>query len=678
MCGIAGILLDPRATDPRKLSEIGMMTATLQHRGPDDSGLWLDKEAGIALGHRRLSIIDLSEAGHEPMPSPTGNLMLTYNGEVYNFAELRSALTAEGYLFRGHCDAEVMLAAFEKFGVEPALKRFAGMFAFGVWNRQEHVLHLVRDRIGKKPLYVALAGGALVFASELRAILAFSGFKPKVDHNALSMVLRQGWIPDHHCVWEGVFKLPPGTILSVHSDDLASLDIEGLRERVRPWWSLPAIAERGQSNPLRASTAELEAELDRLLRIAVSERMMSDVPLGAFLSGGIDSSVVVALMQAQSAQPIRTFTIGFDEAAYDEAGQAAAVAAHLGTMHTPLLVTPSDARAVIPELPAIWDEPFADESQIPTLLVSRLARQKVIVALSGDGGDESFGGYARHFVSARMAPFFSLPTRLRRTAVSALRALSPDVMQGLLRVLPRSSVVRRTLGAGNLQKFASVLDAANDAELYQRLTAFDGALASGYPDPAGTCAMPAVPDLLGRLIYRDMTGYLPGNILVKIDRASMAVALEARCPLLDHRVIEFAWRLPSNLKVRGGKGKFLLRQVLRRYVPEALFDRPKQGFNVPVGEWIKGPLREWAEDLLCNSQLRQGGFLNVATVRTCWQEHLSGQQDRSRELWAMLMVQAWLETKRRSNAKPFETRITEPQMNSIGSAALAQGEMEVS
>ncbi|MDR3531277.1 MAG: asparagine synthase (glutamine-hydrolyzing) [Rhodopila sp.] len=674
MCGVVGILLDPRATDPRKLHAIEMMTAQLYHRGPDDSGLWMDREAGIALGHRRLAIIDLSEAGHEPMPSPSGTLMMTYNGEVYNFAELRSELAAQGYRFRGHCDAEVMLAAFECFGVEPAVQRFAGMFAFAVWNRREHVLHLVRDRMGKKPLYVALIDGALVFASELRAILAFPGFQPSVDHNALSMVLRQGWIPDQQCVWKDVFKLPPGTMLSVRPDELAYLDVEGLRQRVRSWWSLSTVAESGQRNLLCADVAEIEDELDRLLRICVSERMLSDVPLGAFLSGGIDSSVVVALMQAQSARPVRTFTIGFDETGYNEADAAAAVASHLGTEHMAFHITPIEARAVIPELPKIWDEPFADESQIPTLLVSRLARQHVTVALSGDGGDETFGGYTRHFVSASVAPFFSLPSGVRRVAATTLRALSPDVMQGLLRVLPLSSSVRRALGRGDLRKFSGIIGAADDGELYQRLTAFDGDRVAGRPDSVGAAGMPLLPDLLSRLLYRDMLGYLPGNILVKVDRASMAVALEARCPLLDHRLIEFAWRLPSNLKVRGGKGKFLLRRILGRYVPEALYERPKHGFNVPIGEWLKGPLREWAEELLGEPQLRRSGFLDAATVRSCWQEHLIGRRDRSSDLWAMLMVQAWLNAARCPDTRPSGARMMEATTSGDGWIELASSE----
>ena len=677
MCGITGILLEPRLTDPRQLQAIEMMTASLLHRGPDDGGLWMDREAGIALGHRRLAILDLSEAGHEPMPSPNGSLMMTYNGEVYNFAELRSELANEGCRFRGHCDAEVMLAAFETRGIEPTIKRLAGMFAFAVWNRRERVLHLVRDRMGKKPLYVALAGGVLLFGSELRAILAFPGFQPRIDDHALGMVLRQGWIPDNECVWQGVFKLPPGTILTVAPSDLANLDLAALRRRVRPWWSLSAVAESGQRDLLRADAAELEDELDRLLRVAVSQRMLSDVPLGAFLSGGIDSSVVVALMQAQSTRPVRTFTIGFNEAAYNEADQAAAVASHLGTQHTTFQVTPVEARAVIPDLPTIWDEPFADESQIPTFLVSRLARQHVTVALSGDGGDEDFGGYSRHFVSARVSPFFALPSGLRRTAASALRTLSPDAMQGLFRVLPLSASVRRALSDGDLRKFVNILDAADDEDLYQRLTGFDREPATANPNAACAEAMPTLPDLLGRLIYRDMKSYLPGNILVKMDRASMAVGLEARCPLLDHRVVEFAWRVPSNLKARGGKGKLLLRRVLSRYVPEVLFDRPKQGFNVPVGEWVRGPLREWAEDLLGESRLRQGGFLDVARVRSCWQQHLTRQRDRSRDVWALLMVQAWLNAPGQLSAQPGASGMTKFSMSGPEFAGPAATQTEV-
>lgn len=650
MCGIAGILLSA-AADRRRLSSIGAMTSALYHRGPDGHGVWTDAEAGITLGHRRLAIVDLSAAGHQPMHSGNEGLVVSYNGEIYNSAGLRAELAARGHRFRGHSDTEIMLASFETLGIEATLGRMAGMFALGLWDRRRRMLHLVRDRMGKKPLYVALVNGALLFASELKAFRGIAGFDPQVDPRALAAVLRQGWVPDDQCIWQGVFKLPPGTMLSVSAADLdaAGRDADGraaLQRHIRPWWSLAEAAEAGQRAPLGLPAGELEAELDALLRDVVRERMVADVPLGAFLSGGIDSSLVVALMQAQSGRPVRTFTIGFDDARYNEAGDAAKVARHLGTDHTELFLTPAEARAVIPELPRIWDEPFADESQIPTLLVSRLARQHVTVALSGDGGDEGFGGYSRHFMSARVAPFFGLPLALRRAAASGLRLLGPQAWDGLARALHLPPASRRTLSGGNLQKLAGVLAAADERELYQFFLAFShAAQTAGPPDP-DTDAVPALTDLPSRLMYRDMARYLRGDILVKLDRASMAVSLEARCPLLDHRVIEFAWRLPTAMKLRDGKGKFLLRRVLSRYVPENLFERPKQGFNVPVGAWLRGPLRDWAGDLLAADRVRRDGLLDAARVQACWREHLGGRRDRSGELWAMLMVQAWIDAER--------------------------------
>ena len=646
MCGIAGILLDPSGTAPRRLAAVATMTETLHHRGPDGSGLWMDREAGIALGHRRLAIVDLSEAGRQPMLSHEGDLVLTYNGEVYNFAALRPELAALGHRFRGHSDTEVMLAAFESFGVEAALQRFAGMFAFGLWSRRDRVLHLARDSMGKKPVYVALVEGALVFASELRAIRAFPGFQPAVNRAALGQMLRHGWVPDDHCIYEGVFKLPPGTVLSVCADDLDGCGPEELRSRVRPWWSLAEVARAGQETPLAATGAELESELDSLLRVAVRERMVADVPLGAFLSGGIDSSAVVALMQAQASRPIRTFTIGFEDAHYNEASEAARIARHLGTEHVEFHLSAADARAVIPELPRIWDEPFADESQIPTLLVSQLARRHVTVALSGDGGDECFGGYARHVASARLTRLLGVPAGPRRIAAWALNLLSPETWDGIFQAGRLPAASRRAVGGDQLQKLARVLDAADERDLYGRLIALGrSTLASGLafagPDP-----VPPLSGAAARFMYRDMAGYLPGDILVKLDRASMAVSLEARCPFLDRRVVEFAWRVPTEFKIRDGKGKWLLRRVLSRYVPEDLFERPKHGFNVPIGDWLRGPLRDWAGDLLAEPRLRREGFLDPAQVQACWQEHLSGRRDHACELWAVLMLEAWLSDER--------------------------------
>jgi asparagine synthase (glutamine-hydrolysing) len=529
-----------------------------------------------------------------------------------------------------------MLAAIESFGVEVALRRFSGMFAFGLWDGAARELQLGRDRLGKKPLYVAIARGALLFASEPRALRAFPGFRPEIDPAALAMVAHQGWVPETHCVWRGAFKVPPGTLLSVRAADLETATSESLRARARPWWSLAEVAGGGKReiNPVDA-----ESELDRLLRAAVRERMVADVPLGAFLSGGIDSSAVVALMQAQSSRPTRTFTIGFQEAGYDEATHAALVARHLGTDHTELRVTAAEAQAVIPDLPQVWDEPFADESQIPTLLVSRLARRHVTVALSGDGGDEGFGGYSRHFLAPHMESMLGLPAGLRRAACVPLRALRPDVLERIAGSMPwlhlRGDLLRKALRA---------LDAGNEDELHARLTALGDTRPTSHRLAATGDSIPALPDLASRIMYRDTIGYLPGDILVKLDRSSMSVGLEGRCPLLDHRVIEFAWRLPTSLKLRDGKGKWLLRRVLRRYLPEPLFERPKAGFNVPIGAWLRGPLRDWAEDLLAASRRRDDGILDPARVQTIWREHLDGRRDQGSAVWAIVMIEAWLQT----------------------------------
>jgi asparagine synthase (glutamine-hydrolysing) len=665
MCGIVGILLLPNGANPRRLAAVEDMSEALHHRGPDGGSSWMDPDAGIAFGHRRLAIVDLSDAGRQPMVSASERLVMTYNGEIYNFAELRKELEDLGHHFRGHSDSEVMLAAFERYGIEASLTRLAGMFAVGLWDRKDRVLHLIRDRMGKKPLYVALAGGALLFASELKAFRAFPGFEPRVDAKSLAMVLRRGWVADERCIFEGVFKLPPGTMLSVRAEELSTTGAESLRQRARPWWSLAEVAERGQRQQLTLGARELENELDQLLRLVVRERMVADVPLGAFLSGGIDSSAVVALMQAQSSRPVRTFTIGFCETHYDEARHAAQVARHLGTEHTEFNLTPDKALAVIPELPRIWDEPFADESQIPTLLLSRLARQHVTVALSGDGGDECFGGYARHFMLSRLAPAFRLPSMPRRMAAHALTLLSAQTMDGVLAKLPLPAGLRPLLRSESLQKIARVLDVSDERELYERLISATGEPSTSAGASDGTQDVPSLPDAVGRLIYRDMVGYLPGDILVKLDRATMAASLEGRCPFLDHRVVEFAWRLPTAVKVRDGQGKWLLRQVLRRYLPEALFERPKQGFNVPIGAWLTGPLRDWAQDLLDLSKLQRTGFFDSGRVESCWQEHLSGRRDRASELWAVLMVQAWLDS---LGSPPLPLRSTDEDLAVLGPA----------
>jgi asparagine synthase (glutamine-hydrolysing) len=643
MCGITGILLSPAAAGPDALKAIGAMAATIRHRGPDGDGFWQDADRGIAFGHRRLAIVDLSEAGRQPMTSQSGRLVITFNGEVYNFGGLRRDLESLGHQFRGGSDTEVMLGAIEQWGLDAALQRFAGMFAFALWDRDRRELHLVRDRIGKKPLYVAATPTALLFASELKAFLAFPGFRPTVDEGAAAAMLARGYVPDAQCIWRECFKIPPGGRLSLRADELGRTpDLAALKARVWRWWTLAGAAEAGRRDVYAGTDADLIEELDALLRLAVRERMVADVPLGAFLSGGIDSSTVVALMQAQSSQPVRTFTIGFGERGYDESADAGRIARHLGTDHTELRLTPAEARETIPELPRIWDEPFADESQIPTLLVSRLARRDVTVALSGDGGDECFAGYSRHFLAARLAPFLRLPMPLRGTAAGLINTLGRRAGEQAASRLPVPDRLKRALRGDRLGRLADLLAADGADDIYRRLSRLsDLPLARGRL--AEEAPAPALGDLVSQLVYRDMTAYLPDDILVKLDRASMATSLEGRCPILDHRVIEFAWHLPTSVKVRHGQGKWILRQVLSRYVPPALFERPKQGFDVPVGTWLKGPLRVWAEDLLSEARLKRHDLVDPAAVRACWNEHLSGRRDHSRVLWAVLMLEAWLD-----------------------------------
>lgn len=643
MCGIVGMLLASPASRSAGLDALPQMLDTLRHRGPDGAGVWLDRAAGIGLGHRRLAIVDLADTGRQPMQAQRGALVVSFNGEIYNFRELRTELGARGRTFRGSGDTEVMLAAFECFGIEAALRRFVGMFALALWDCPRRELHLMRDRLGKKPIYVTVMRGALLFASELRALRAYPGFHARIDPGAVAALLRYGWIPDHMCIWEGVFKLPPGSRLTVSALELeeGGRDAAWLRSRVRQWWSLEEAAKAGLADPLPPEEGALVGQLDSLLRTAVEQRMVADVPLGALLSGGIDSTTVVALMQAQASRPVRTFTVGFAEAGYDEARAAERVARHLGTEHTTLHLSPAEARVVVPDLPSIWDEPFADESQIPTFLVARLARRHVKVALSGDGGDECFGGYRRHVMAARLGSVFGLPRPLRVASGAVLRLVQACSDGRLLGIVPMSAAMRRSLAGRDLEKLAALVSARDEAALHQDLLSvtFRPAVAASLPTIDRPDAFAA--DLAGRLMFRDLARYLPGDVLVKVDRASMAVGLEARCPLLDHRVVEFALRLPARMRVRGSVSKWLLRQVLRRYVPDALFERPKAGFDVPIGAWLAGPLRPWAEDVMASARRLDDGMLDGKRVAAIWREHLSGRRDRGHELWAILMFQAW-------------------------------------
>jgi asparagine synthase (glutamine-hydrolysing) len=648
MCGIAGFInLKRRDVEPNAC--VKAMTASLAHRGPDDEGHWFNDQHGVAFGHRRLAIVDLSPAGRQPMVSAGGRFTLCFNGEIYNFLELRETLLSCGHGFRGHSDTEVMLAAFDEWGVERAVKNFVGMFAFALWDERERVLHLVRDRAGEKPLYYGWAGDAFLFGSELKSLRAHDAWAGDIDRHALALFMRYNYVPAPHSIYKGIRKQIPGTILS--------LKVEGLEAGASPaettYWSAAEIAERGIADPFAGTDAEAVEALDALLRDAVKRQMVADVPLGAFLSGGIDSSTVVALMQSESARPVQTFTIGFREAEYNEAAHAKRVASYLGTDHTELYLKPEDALAVIPALPAIYDEPFSDSSQIPTFIVSQLARRSVTVCLSGDAGDELFGGYGRYVQGE------SLWNKVRRVPPPLRRALGGVIGKTPVHTL---NLLFSGLGArldrngggssigDKMHTAAGLLNASSSSDFYRRLIsqwkepaavvlgAREKSLAPLAPDYARK-----VTDFAGRMMLLDTVGYLADDILVKVDRASMAVSLENRVPFLDHRVIEFAWRLPMRMKVRDGKGKWALRQVLNRYLPGELSERPKMGFSLPLGEWLRAPLRDWAESLLDERRLRDEGFFDPAPIRRMWAEHLSGRHNRQYYVWAVLMFEAWLE-----------------------------------
>ncbi len=647
MCGIAGFIggrFDHGGQGARAV--LSRMTGAIAYRGPDSAGAWLDPEQAVALGHRRLAILDLSPAGEQPMTSPSGRYVTVYNGEIYNHLELRERLSGP---WRGHSDTETLLAAIEAWGVEKALGECAGMFALALWDRQEKALILARDRLGEKPLYYGWQGrgaeGAFLFGSELKSLGRHPAFEREIDRQALALFTRFNYVPAPHSIYTGIAKLPPGTFLTLRPGDRTPT--------VQAYWSAAHVAAAGAADPLDIGPEEATDELERLLSKTVSQQMISDVPLGAFLSGGVDSSTVVALMQAQSSRPVRSFSIGFDDPAYNEAEHAAAVARHLGTDHTELYVRPEDALAVIPSLPSVYDEPFADASQVPTLLVSKLARQQVTVALSGDGGDEVFAGYNRYRLAANNWRRISkVPRPIRSAAARGLAALSPKqwdkVADALAPVLPASL---RVAGPGEkVHKAAQSLASRSADELYQGLV-------SSWRDPGGLVVGGSEPATLGaetlerlsglgtceRMMALDMLTYLPDDILAKVDRAAMSVSLETRVPLLDHRVVEYAWRLPLDLKLRGDESKWVLRQLLYRHVPRTLIERPKMGFGIPIGAWLRGPLKGWAEELLSERRLAGEGYFNPEPIRAAWDAHQSGRANMQYRLWAILMFQAWLE-----------------------------------
>jgi len=647
MCGINGLIDASGEKSGGMLRDIALkMAAAQQHRGPDDAGMWVDAAAGIGLGHRRLSILDLSALGHQPMQSACGRYVTSFNGEIYNFKTIRAELECWGHRFRGHSDTEVMLAAVSQWGIHEAVPRFNGMFAIAIWDREARRLHLVRDRIGEKPLYYGWTGKTFLFASELKSFRACPGFRPSVDRNAVALYLRHNYIPAPYSIYDGVSKVVPGTIVSIAPDPAVA-------PQIYEYWSVAGAAEEGRRTPFQGTDEEAIAALDNLLRDAVKLRMEADVPLGAFLSGGIDSSTVVALMQSQSDQPVRTFSIGFHEAAYNEAHHAKIVAAHLGTAHTELYVTPGEAMDVIPRLPSLYDEPFSDSSQIPTFLVSELTRRQVTVSLSGDGGDEIFCGYGRYFWAEKIwHRVGAIPFPVRQMAAHGLTMFSPatwtKVFRTLAPTLPKKLRLRNP--GDKPRKLAEILSAESLETLYLTIVSH---WKNSVSMVKGSSELPMIlttpsrwsrsSDAFERTMFIDMLSYLPDDILVKVDRASMAVSLEARVPFLDHRVIEFAWRLPISMKVRQGQGKWILRQVLNRYIPPMLLDRPKMGFGVPIDSWLKGPLRDWAESLLDERRLTSEGFFDPGPIREKWQEHQSGTCDWHYYLWDILMFQAWLE-----------------------------------
>ena len=649
MCGITGFCEISRERHAEELqATVIRMRDALHHRGPDDTGIWVEAASGLALGHRRLSIIDLSPLGHQPMFSASGRYVIIFNGEIYNFKILRAELESLGHKFRSHSDTEVMLAAIEQWQPLRAVQRFNGMFAFALWDRRERRLYLARDRMGEKPMYYGWQKNTFLFGSELKALRRHPDFLNAIDRQALTLFLRYSYIPGPYSIYAGIHKLPAGTMLAMDFAEGAPT-----LPAPMPYWSLREAARQGVEKPAALSDEEARAQCDALLREAVSLQMISDVPLGAFLSGGVDSSTIVALMQAQSTRPVRTFTIGFHESSYNEAGHAKAVAQHLGTEHTELYVTPEETRAVIPRLPALYDEPFSDSSQIPTFLVAELARRHVTVSLSGDGGDELFCGYKHYLVGREVWDKMKLmPQPLRSTLAKMITATPVGFLNGSLSWLQSATAKYGRAGAvgDKLHKFAEVMAVEKSEAFYQSLISHwkkPAELVVGGAEPLAAFADPELhldlPSFTQRMMYLDALIYLPDDILVKVDRASMGVSLESRVPLLDHRLVEFAWQLPMRMKLREGKSKWLLRQVLYQYVPPPLIERGKMGFGVPIDAWLRGPLREWAEALLDEHRLRREGFLNPAAIRQKWQEHLDGRHEWHFYLWDVLMFQAWQE-----------------------------------
>lgn len=650
MCGIAGFLALPSDDRQQGNAVLERMGAALRHRGPDGGSCWNDPAAGIGLVHRRLAILDLSEAGLQPMHSADGRFVLSYNGEIYNHSALRRRLEAEGMLkgpWRGASDTETLLAAIDAWGVERALSEIAGMFAFAVWDRQECRLWLARDRMGEKPLYYGIQRNTLMFGSELKAIRLHPDFIGELNPASVDAMIRRGYVPGPSSIYRGIYKLPPGSLVTI---DASSSGWRSELPEARHYWSPVSSFAAARTDGAASDAATMTVELEQLLSATIADQMVADVPLGSFLSGGIDSTLVTALMQAQQSKPVRTFTIGFDEEQMNEAHAAKAIARHLGTEHTEFYVTATASLDVIPRLPDIYDEPFADASQIPTHIMCTLARKHVTVALSGDGGDELFGGYNRHLVATQLTNrMMSFPAPMRRVLGAALLALPRASVASLA-----SRMQRRTGGIDlaqmvrKLEKVAAVLNAPDQAGLYDAFvehTTPYGSLTNVAKRTAENNPLAGIcdDDPSQAFMLRDMLCYLPDDVLVKVDRAAMAASLETRAPFLDHRVVEYSHRLRPGMKIRDGKGKVILRDILTRHVPADLFERPKMGFSVPIDTWLRGPLREWTEALLSPDKLAATGMLNSHAIGKLWQEHRTGARNWAVQLWSVLMLQAWLE-----------------------------------
>jgi len=710
MCGFCGFITTDTNVLSRAEATASSMAQAIQHRGPDDLGAWADTSVGISLGFRRLSILDLSSAGHQPMRSVSGRFVMAFNGEIYNHTDLRDLLSFSQFAqpWRGHSDSETLLACFEAWGLEETLKKTVGMFAIALWDTQTRTLHLARDRFGEKPLYYGWATTAttdvpaFVFGSELKALRAYPGYANPVSREALALYMRFTYVPAPYSIYQNIFKLEPGCMLSINTDNSsntttkynATLHQDGklsdvahipsvpsapLRPpflqgdlRMHRWWSMVSLVETGSLDKVSSEEEALKS-LEQCLKDAVRVQSLADVPLGAFLSGGVDSSCIVALMQAQAHSPVKTFTVGFEESGFDESPHARAVAKHLGTDHNELFVSAKQAQTVIPDLPSIYDEPFADSSQIPTYLVCKAARQQVTVALSGDAGDELFGGYNRYFWGPRIWRRLSLmPYYARQLLGAAISAVPPRGWDSLiapvnLLMLDSKKITR---AGANAHKLATRLSGVREMDdLYKSLVSEwqdpaqvvkgVGNFSNGGESEKAVIREPksmlfdpqpsvGVEEHELRMMYRDTMTYLPDDILCKVDRAAMANSLETRVPFLDHRVVEMAWRLPLDMKIRNGQGKWALRQVLYKYVPKNLIERPKAGFSIPVGQWLRGPLKDWAEELLDEGRLEVEGYFYSKPIRVKWAQHLSGRYDHTASLWTVLMFQCWLESTRQN------------------------------